>query len=142
MSMWRHRLKGRCVGVAALGVLMAASAIEAAPGSWVGEAPAVRLFTPERWVESRHLAPPAMAAGATIRRLRWRFTLPPGQPRPAAWLCHPQRCMPLPAAQGHSEALAGLSADRPLTFRFRLPASPRPSQPLRIEGLQAIVDFH
>lgn len=113
----------------------------AAPGSWVGNADSIRLFTPGRAVTSTTLTPPELAQGAHIRTLRWRFTAPSGTLRPDAWLCHPRRCIALSTASGQSRGLAGLAADVPLTFRFRLPASSRLDAPLRIEGLQVIVDY-
>ncbi|SDK94187.1 flagellar protein FlhE [Modicisalibacter muralis] len=132
------------VGGLALMALLATASPQAfaAPGSWVGDADSVRLFTPGRAVESTLLTPPPeLADGAHIRTLRWRFTAPSGPLRPEAWLCHPRRCIMLSTPSGQSQALAGLSADAPLTFRFRLPASARSTQPLRIEGLQVIVDY-
>lgn len=130
------RLRWLVVG----GVALTASTF-AAPGSWVSNADSVRLFTPQRAVESTTLPPPELADGTHIRSLSWRFTATSTQPRFDAWLCHPRRCIALATPNGRSKALAGLAADTPLTFRFRLPASPSPTKPLRIEGLQVIVDY-
>ncbi|HET8791975.1 MAG TPA: flagellar protein FlhE [Modicisalibacter sp.] len=135
-----------CLLPAALALALLAALVSvqvsAAPGSWVSDAEGVRLFTPGRVVESTTLTPvPELANGAHIRTLRWRFTLPSGQPRLEAWLCHPRRCIALSSPSGRSRGLAGLTADVPLTFRFRLPTSARPAKPLRIEGLQVIVDY-
>lgn len=134
----------RCLLPPALALLAGLVSIQAfaAPGSWVSDAEGIRLFTPGRVVESTTLTlPPELADGAHIRTLRWRFTLPSGQPRPEAWLCHPRRCIALSSPSGRSQELAGLTADVPLTFRFRLPSSARPAKPLRIEDLQVIVDY-
>ena len=124
-----------------IGFLLALPA-QAAPGSWVTENTGVRLFTPGRIVESKPLLPPgAVSAQAQIRHIRWRYRVSPGLPQLEAWLCHSQRCIPLPQARGHSKALAGLPADAPLFFRFRLPKEYRLSKPQRVEKLQVIVDY-
>lgn len=144
MSLTGMIVAGRpVVGGLALTVLLAliSPQIFAAPGSWVSNADSVRLFTPGRAVASTTSTPPELASGAHIRTLRWRFTVPSGAPRLAVWLCHPRRCISLSTPSGRSQGLAGLPADVPLTFRFRLPASSRPAKPLRIEGLQVIVDY-
>lgn len=115
---------------------------QAAPGSWVTESTGVRLFTPGRMVESKPLTPPEVVpAQAQIRQIRWRYRAPSGWPQPEAWLCHPQRCIPLSQARGRSKVLAGLSADAPLYFRFRLPKQHHSSKPQRVEELQVIVDY-
>lgn len=147
MTILRRR-RVRCLMLTSLSALVLCSAlvvsfpVSAAPGSWVSEASGVRLFTPGRMVESMTLTPPPeLAEGARIRTLRWRFTAPSGTPLPDAWLCHPRRCIALSTRNGRSQGLAGLAADVPLTFRFRLPVSVRLPTPLRIEGLQVIVDY-
>ncbi|WP_129138433.1 flagellar protein FlhE [Modicisalibacter coralii] len=124
----------------AVGWLMALPAWAGAPGSWVGDARAVRVFTPGRLVDSRAIEPPAAVRGE-IASVAWRFEVPPGVVGLRAWLCHPQRCLALSAARGRSKGLAGLAADAPLRFRFGLVRGHQPTRPLRITGLQAIVDY-
>lgn len=124
-----------------LGAWMALAA-HAAPGSWVTESTGVRLFTPGRMVESKPLAPTGTVSDqALIRHVRWRYRVTSDWPRPEAWLCHPKRCIELPNASGRSDALEGLPANVPLSFRFRLPKENRPDTPRRVEGLQIIVDY-
>ncbi|GAA5175082.1 flagellar protein FlhE [Modicisalibacter zincidurans] len=113
-----------------------------AAGSWVGDAPSVRLYTPGREVVSQPFLPPGTPMSAEITSVSWRFTPPPGSARLETRLCHPQRCLWLATPRGQSRALAGLAATGPFVMRFRLPESARPSAPLRIEGLQLIVNYH
>lgn len=135
-------LQAKRVRLVGMLCLWLASPVQAASGSWVGEVAGVRLFTPGRAVDSRPIEPPGMvAAEAKIHSLSWRFQGPAGQPQPEAWLCHPQRCMKLDAARGRSQALMGLTASGPLYFRFHLPREARPGRPLRVEGLQVIVNY-
>ncbi|SHF55539.1 flagellar protein FlhE [Modicisalibacter ilicicola DSM 19980] len=123
-----------------LGLLMLPPA-QADSGSWVGDAPSVRLFTPGRVAKSAAIAPPGrLPSDARIRRVAWRFEPPVDQPLLEAWLCH-RRCLPLSMARGASEALAGLAADQPLYFLFRLPAEAHADTPFRLRGLQVIVDY-
>lgn len=142
MAQRRRRSRALALATLFLALALASLSVLAAPGSWVSEAQGARLFTPGRMIESAPLTPPAeLVEGALIRSLRWRFTVPSGQPRPDAWLCHPRRCIALASPRGKSRALAGLAADEPLVFRFRLPASSQPAAPFRIESLQVIVDY-
>lgn len=133
----------RLVGAALSTFLWAAiagPAMAGAAGSWVDESPSVRLFTPGREVAAQPFKPPAALPGAEITSISWRFEPPPGTPRLQAWLCHPQRCLRLPTSRGQSGSLAGLNAAGPFVMRFRLPETARPSAPLRVEGLQLIVN--
>ncbi len=113
-----------------------------AAGSWVDEAPSVRLFTAGRAVAAQPFEPPAALPSAEITSVSWRFAPPPGTPRLEAWLCHPQRCLRLRSSRGQSGSLAGLNATGPFVVRFRLPETARPPAPLRVEGLQLIVNYH
>ncbi|TDX31026.1 flagellar protein FlhE [Modicisalibacter xianhensis] len=114
----------------------------AASGSWVGTGQGVRLFTAERTVESKPLSSSGdLARGAFIRQVHWQYRVPEGQPYPQAWLCASRECTRLSGARGTSRALAGLAADQPLHFRFRLPKGRQPARPFRVEGLQVIVDY-
>ncbi|MBD3894437.1 flagellar protein FlhE [Halomonas sp. ML-15] len=110
----------------------------AVSGSWIAETDGVRVAVPGRDTHSRPLAPgPGVPARAQISQVGWQYATPPGTAY-QAWLCHPQRCMRLGSSRGRSEALAGLSASEPLTFRFRLGAGSRPAQ---ISELQVFVDY-
>jgi flagellar protein FlhE len=114
----------------------------AAPGSWVSAGESVRLFTAGRAVESQPLVPRGdLMKGTRIRQIHWQYRSPPGQPFLEAWLCASRQCIRLGGARGSSRALAGLAADQPLHFRFRLPEGRQPAKPFRVEGLQVIVDF-
>ena len=114
----------------------------AAPGSWVSAGESVRLFTTGRVVESQPLLPQGdMVKGTHIRQVRWQYRVPAGQPYLEAWLCASQECVRLGGPRGSSRALAGLAADQPLHFRFRLPKGRQPAKPFRVEGLQVIVDY-
>lgn len=129
----------RLVGILCLWLV---SPVQAASGSWVGEVTGVRLFTPGRAVDSGPIQPPgAVAAEAKIHSLSWRFQGPVGQPQPEAWLCHPQHCMKLAVARGRTQEMMGLTANEPLYFRFQLPREAHPGGPLRVEGLQVIVNY-
>ena len=97
-----------------------------------------RVAGPGRNYASAPLPGPAIAAGATIRRVRWRFALPPGRTL-AAELCADRRCVPVKGASGASEALAGQPADAPLQFRFRLPPGER--APVQVGAIQLLVDY-
>lgn len=123
-----------------VGLLVIPPAWAGVSGSWVGDTRAVRLFTPGRLVDSRAIEPPGAVHGE-IASVAWRFEVPAGVVGLRAWLCHPQRCIALSTARGRSERFAGLAADASLHFRFRLPRNLQPTQPLRITGLQAIVDY-
>ncbi|MFC3285434.1 flagellar protein FlhE [Litchfieldella rifensis] len=111
----------------------------AASGSWVAEAPGLRVAVPERETRSPPLAAPdVIPGGARISTLRWRFEASTRRPL-QAWLCHPARCIPLSSPSGRSTALAELPATAPLHFRFRLP---RGGQAVQVEGVQVIVDYY
>ncbi|WP_136064738.1 flagellar protein FlhE [Modicisalibacter radicis] len=138
------RLAARCALRGLAGAALASALFPAwagAAGSWVDEAPSVRLFTPGREVVSQPFKPPAPLASGEVTSISWRFEPPPGAPRLEARLCHPQRCQRLLAPRGKSDFLAGLSAAGPFVLRFRLPEATRPSAPLRVEGLQLIVNY-
>ncbi|SFH44188.1 flagellar protein FlhE [Modicisalibacter xianhensis] len=123
-----------CLVVSGLGM--------AASGSWVGTGQGVRLFTADRIVESKPLKPGSpLAKGAFIRQVHWQYHVSAGQPYLQAWLCVSRECTRLSGARGTSQALAGLAADQPLHFRFRLPKGRQPDRPFRVEGLQVIVDY-
>ncbi|MDW5375665.1 flagellar protein FlhE [Halomonas sp. HP20-15] len=140
---WRGLLRFSGVALTSLGIASAFAPVAraGAAGSWVGEAPSVRLFTPGREVASQPIQAPAAPADGEITSISWRFTSPPGTARLEARLCHPQRCLRLITPRGQSEALAGLTASGPFVVRFRLPESARSSAPLRVEGLQLIVNY-
>lgn len=122
--------------------LMASWGGMAAPGSWVGTGESVRLFTAGRMVESQPLqAHSNLVDGTRIRQVHWQYRLPAGQPHIEAWLCALRECIRLGGSRGSSQGLAGLAADQPLHFRFRLPMGRQPAKPFRIEGLQVIVDY-
>ncbi|RTR04442.1 flagellar protein FlhE [Halomonas nitroreducens] len=109
-----------------------------AAGSWVADAPAVRVAMVGREAASEVLAPPAgMTAERRIAEVRWRFRVPPGE-RVGARLCHPRGCVRLAGGRGTSQALAGMAAGEALRFHFeRLPGQ----GPVTVKGLQVIVNY-
>ncbi len=122
---------------ALLALLIAGQA--AASGSWVSEPPALRISLGDQDSVSSPLIPPAVVpAGAEITRVRWRFEAPPGD-LPALRLCQGNRCVPLTAARGISEAMGGAAADRPLRLHGRLPPGRRGA--LTLVGIQLIIDY-
>jgi flagellar protein FlhE len=135
MNMVRRRVM--LLGFGLLVLVVGELAVAAEAGSWVGAAPALSVASADRHACSQPLLPPPLAAGGRLAGVRWRFQLPPGA-RLQARLCHPQRCIDLPAAQGASSALSGLDAAQPLQLCFRLQPG---EQPLRVGGLQLLVDY-
>ncbi len=94
------------------------------PGSWHASAPRLLVAVSGRETLSAALAPPPAAHGRQLAQVRWQFHQPAPLPLPA-WLCHPQRCVPLDMPRGLTRALEGLDAGQPLHFRFlRTPGSP------------------
>lgn len=133
---------GSCIpgrrGWPALGLLLALAAGELqAAGSWVAEAPGFPVSLAGRETASAALRPGGTPPeGAAITSVAWRYRVPPGRELKAR-LCHPAGCVALPAGRGTTRALAGLTADAPLAFRFSLP---RGERPVRVGGLQVIVN--
>lgn len=119
-------------------MLLASCAALAAAGSWSGTVDGPRVAGAGRIYLSAPLTAPAVAAGAKIRSVRWRFALPPGRTL-AAELCVDRRCVPVKGARGASEALAGQPAAAPLQFRFRLPPGQR--TPMQVGAIQLLVDY-
>lgn len=119
-------------------MLLASCAALAAAGSWSGTVDGPRVAGAGRIYLSAPLTAPAVAAGAEIRSVRWRFALPPGRTL-AAELCVDRRCVPVKGARGASEALAGQPAAAPLQFRFRLPPGQR--TPVQVGAIQLLVDY-
>ncbi|MBK5929729.1 hypothetical protein CCR82_04060 [Halochromatium salexigens] len=119
--------------------LAAAPLLAAAAGSWVAQAPSLRVIMAERESLSQPLLPPP---GSThegeIHSVGWRFEQPPGSAL-SARLCQANRCMTLPSARGQSQALAGLPADEALRFHFAL--MPGQRRAVRVQGLQVIVNY-
>ncbi|WP_445157851.1 flagellar protein FlhE [Halomonas sp. E14] len=129
----------RLVLAALVGLVAAQASSVQAAGSWVATAPAVQVAMADRQIASAALQPPspALAQGQVIRRIGWQYQAPPGA-AVDAWLCHPDTCMRLPGARGHSEALAGLPADAALHFHFSLQDARQ--RIATLQGLQVIVD--
>ncbi|SFT56600.1 flagellar protein FlhE [Halomonas saccharevitans] len=126
----------RCWPALALLLAVASTELQAA-GSWIAEAPALRVSVIGRDTVSAALRPGGMTAeGEAITSITWRYRLPPGRALNAR-LCHPAGCVALPAMRGTTRALAGLPADAPLAFHFSLP---RGEDPIRVGGLQVIVN--
>lgn len=119
-------------------VVLWSCAALAAAGSWSAMVEGPRVAGPGRLYVSAPLTAPAAANGATIRRVRWRFALPPGRTL-AAELCADRRCVPVKGSRGASDALAGQSAAAPLQFRFRLPPGQR--TPVQVGAIQLLVDY-
>jgi flagellar protein FlhE len=129
----------RCIGcLASCAAALASCAALAADGSWSGSVEGPRIAGPDRIYASAPLMPPILAAGARIRSVRWRYALPPGRV-PMVRLCVDRHCVPLGAARGSSDALAGWPADAPLDFRFHLPPGAR--TPVQVGAIQLLVDY-
>lgn len=111
----------------------------AAIGSWVANVPGVMVTMSERFSETQRVTPPpdAPVQGRRMGRVQWRWEHPPGQPV-NAWLCHPAGCLAVPMQRGSTQAFEGVSASAPLYFRFTLP---RGQRPVRIQGMQVIVNY-
>lgn len=109
----------------------------AAQGSWTVGAGSVDVGGRGQSYASAELAPRLAGSGTAIRRVRWRYRLPPGR-SVAATLCAGARCIDLEGQRGESTALAGVSARTPLQFRFRLRAGDAP--PVRVSHIELVVD--
>jgi len=133
------RARRLSAGLLVAGLLLMAGPASGA-GSWVGRAPGVTLGTPGRVATAEPITPPPGLRPGRITTVSWRFRVPAGLPGLDAWLCHPRRCLALPAARGRSEALRGLPAREPLTLRFRLPPGTRRGA-VPFTGLQVIVNY-
>lgn len=108
-----------------------------AAGSWIAEAPGLAVSLAGRETSSAALEPgDPPPEGATLTSVSWRYRVPSGRALEAR-LCHPAGCVTLTGGRGTTRALAGLPAEAPLTFRFSLP---RGERPLRVGGLQVIVN--
>lgn len=109
-------------------------------GSWVANQTGPRVALADADVRSLPLASPSdEAKGHHITSVSWRFSLPDAsRQRVLARLCHPVRCVPIRDERGLTEALAGLDADVPLAFHFRLVAV---GPAVQTEGLQVIVNY-
>lgn len=109
-------------------------------GSWTVSQTGPRV--PLTDVETRSLpliSPGDVAKNHQITSVRWQFSLPDAaRRRVLARLCHPIRCVPLHGERGITEALAGLDADMPLAFHFRLAAA---GPAVQTQGLQVIVNY-
>jgi len=119
-------------------MVLASCTALAAAGSWSATVDGPRVAGAGRDYISAPLTGPAIATGAAIRSIRWRFALPPGRTL-VAELCADRRCVPVTGARGASEALAGQPADAPLQFRFRLPPGER--APVQVGAIQLLVDY-
>lgn len=107
-------------------------------GSWVASHPGPRVAMVDATTRSQPLSPPKGLIGeGRITRVSWRFELPAAT-SVTARLCHPRRCISLERPQGSTDALAGLDAEVPLTFHFRLA---RPGPAIQTRGLQVIVNY-
>ncbi|MFP4138192.1 MAG: flagellar protein FlhE [Halomonas sp.] len=120
--------------------LMPPSMPSLAAGSWVANQAGPRVALADATTRSSPLsAPTRQARGQRITSVSWRFSLPDTEhSRVTAKLCHPVRCVTLASERGSTEALAGLDADAPLTFQFRLA---RPGPAVQTQGLQVIVNY-
>ncbi|MGY4878855.1 flagellar protein FlhE [Vreelandella aquamarina] len=134
----RQRMKRRGI-VCLLALLWFPASAMAATGSWVASVPGMMVAMSDRFSETQRVTPPpdAPVQGRSIGRVQWRWEHPPGQPV-NAWLCHPAGCLAVPAQRGSTQAFEGASASAPLHFRFTLPQGQRP---VRIQGMQVIVNY-
>lgn len=97
---------------------------QAVRGSWQGHIARLSVALQGRDTYSDVLSPPPAAQGRRLAHVRWQFRISGASYLPA-WLCHPQRCVPLHSAVGVTRALDGLDAGQPLRLRFRrLPGMP------------------
>ncbi|WP_447554904.1 flagellar protein FlhE [Vreelandella sp. EE22] len=133
-----HRWAHGNIGFLAVLMSLAAPAL-AGGGSWSQQASGMMVAMSDRAASSQALAPPSVAGlvGGRIERVHWRYEAPPGAAL-RAWLCHPERCIELDGQRGSTTALAGLSSDTPLNFRFALAPRQRPTQ---VKGLHVIVNY-
>lgn len=129
---------GRAVRRCCLAVLLLPLSVMAGSGGWTGTMKGLRVGGPGRAYASRAFTPPALATGARIQRVRWRYALPPGRVLVAV-LCAGRRCTRLDGRRGTSRALAGAAADVPLRFHFSLP--PGEVRPVRVERLRLSVEY-
>lgn len=122
----------------ALGLLLAlACAKLQAAGSWVATAPETRVSLAGRETSSDALRPGGVEArNNVIHSIVWHYRLPPGSTLNVR-LCHPAGCTPLQSMRGTTHALAGLTADVALEFRFSLPEEQRP---VTVSEIQVIVN--
>lgn len=110
----------------------------AAAGSWVADAPPMRIAPADHATVSDPIGPVGERPGGTvIGQIKWRYRHAPGAD-PAVRLCHPRRCVALPAMRGRTGALDGLAADTPLRLHGWVPPT---AAPVRIEAIQVIVDY-
>lgn len=133
LGWWRYVVS---ILVLALGV---SSMAQAASGSWVTQVPGLMVAMSDRASRSEVVRPPAgiTAPTAAIERVQWQYQHTPGAAL-QAWLCHPERCVPLSGMRGETRALSGLGATTPLHFQFAL----RPGQrPVSVKGLQMIINY-
>lgn len=109
-------------------------------GSWVASQTGPRVPLADAETRSLPLASPeGDAKDRQITSVRWQFSLPDAAHRRVTTrLCHPMRCVPLHGERGITEALAGLDADMPLAFHFRLVAT---GPAVQTQGLQVIVNY-
>jgi flagellar protein FlhE len=121
-------------------ILFPVAESRAAAGSWIVNAPAMRVAVPGRQYESAPLtAPdPAGMAGRQLVSLSWRYQVPSGR-RLQAWLCQGVFCMVLPGERGSRQTGLPTDVSRPWQFRFELPPGER--QAVRVQGLQLIVNY-
>lgn len=136
--MRRTRLRRcvRCAGPCAIALWWCTAS--AAAGSWSATLRGPRVAGPDRSYAGAPFTPPAIATDARVRRVHWRYALPPGREL-AVELCANRDCVPVTGTRGSSEALAGTDADVPLAFRFRLPAGER--RPVQVGAIELSVDY-
>ncbi|MGM0543581.1 MAG: flagellar protein FlhE [Pseudomonadota bacterium] len=130
---WRYVIS---ILVLALGV---GSMAQATSGSWVTQVPGLMVTMSDRASQSDMVRPSAgiTAPGSVIERVQWQYQHAPGAAL-QAWLCHPERCVPLSGMRGETRALSGLEATTPLHFQFVL----RPGQrPVNVTRLQMIINY-
>ncbi|KPQ25045.1 MAG: flagellar protein FlhE [Halomonas sp. HL-48] len=133
LGWWRYVIS---ILVLALGV---GSMAQAATGSWVTQVPGLMVTMSDRASQSEMVRPPAgiSAPGAVIERVQWQYQHAPDAAL-QAWLCHPERCVPLSGMRGQTRALSGQKATTPLHFQFVL----RPGQrPVSVKGMQMIINY-
>ncbi|MCA1772837.1 MAG: flagellar protein FlhE [Halomonas sp.] len=133
LSYWRYAISFL---VLALGPSVFA---QGASSSWVTSAPGLMVAMSDRASRSESVRPPAGATtpAAVIERVQWQYQHAPGAAL-QAWLCHPERCVPLQGMRGETRALSGIGATTPLHFQFSLSPGQRP---VSVKGLQMIVNY-